>query len=60
MTSKEILQRIIEDEESLSNMQFQLATGQLTNTSKVQTTKRDIARMHTVLTERTLAEGKGK
>lgn len=53
MTSAEIQQRIKEDEENLSMMKFQQATSQLTNTSKIQSTKRDLARMNTVLTERT-------
>ncbi len=58
MTTQEIVQRIKEEEENLSMMRFQLATSQLTNTSKIQLTRRDIARMHIVLTERKLAEGK--
>lgn len=57
MTTAEINQRIKDDEESLTMMRFQLATGQLTNTAKLRLTKRDLARMRTVLTERHIAEG---
>ncbi len=57
MTTAEIHQRIKDDEESLTLMKFQLATGQLTNTAKLRLTKRDLARMQTVLMERHIAEG---
>lgn len=58
MTSEEILQRIKEDEENIAQMRFWLATSQLTNTSKIRITRKDIARMYSVLTERKPAEGK--
>jgi len=40
--------------EELFNLRFQNATGQLDNSSRIKTVKRDIARMYTVLREREL------
>lgn len=51
MTKQEVVDRIDEEEKNLSNMRFQLATSQLTNTSKVSQVRRDIARLKSVLTE---------
>ena len=44
---------LLKDE--LFNLRFQQATGQLTNTARLKTVKKDIARMKTVLTERELS-----
>ena len=38
----------------LFNLRFQLATGQLENTSRINAVKKDIARVKTVLREREL------
>ena len=38
----------------LFNLRFQLATGQLQNTSAIQRCKRDIARMKTIIRQREL------
>ena len=38
----------------LFNLRFQLATGQLQNTSAIQRVKRDIARMKTIIRQREL------
>ena len=38
----------------LFNLRFQLATGQLQNTSAIQHVKRDIARMKTIIRQREL------
>ena len=37
---------------NLFNLRFQQATGQLENTARLKTVKKDIARIKTVLTER--------
>lgn len=39
--------------EELFNLRFQLATGQLVDTNKINSCKKDIARVKTLLTERT-------
>ena len=41
--------------EELFNLRFQRATGQLENTARITRTKRDIARLRTVLREREIA-----
>jgi large subunit ribosomal protein L29 len=41
------------------NLRFQRATGQQENTSRVRTVRRDIARVKTILAERTRAAVKG-
>ena len=63
MTVKEIREKsnaeLLNDIETLKaelfNLRFQQATGQLTNTARMKTVKKDIARMKTVLTERELS-----
>ena len=54
MTSEELVQKLAELKSELFNLRFQQATGQLTNTARLKTVKKDIARMKTVLTEREL------
>lgn len=52
----ELLQRLKEAKEELFNLRFQAATGQLDNTSRIVETKRDIARIYTVIREQELNE----
>lgn len=54
MTDDELKKRILEEENNLVDLRFALATKQLTNTTKIKLTRRDIARMKTVLREREL------
>ncbi|OGP55298.1 MAG: 50S ribosomal protein L29 [Deltaproteobacteria bacterium RBG_13_52_11b] len=44
--------------EELFNLRFQQATGQLDNVMRVPQVKRDIARLKTILKEKTLNKGK--
>ena len=55
MTTKEIHERLVEDQENLSTLHFQLASSQLADTSQIQKLRRDIARMNTLLKERELS-----
>lgn len=55
-TYEELLQRLKEAKEELFNLRFQSATGQLDNTSRIVETKRDIARICTVIREHELSE----
>jgi large subunit ribosomal protein L29 len=48
---KEIQQRLVEAEEELANLRFQLASHQLDNTAKVKIARRDVSRLRTVLRE---------
>lgn len=52
LSNAEIMKEIEALKEELFNLRFQQATGQLTNTARMRTVKKDIARMKTVLTER--------
>jgi large subunit ribosomal protein L29 len=58
MKTEEILQRIQEEERNLVDLRFSHQLKELTNTAKLKLAKRDIARMKTVLNERTRAEKK--
>ena len=40
--------------EELFNLRFQVATGQLDNNRRLQTVRRDIARIYTIMREREL------
>ena len=44
--------------EELFNLRFQQATGQLDNVMRIPQVKRDIARLKTILKEKTLNKGK--
>jgi large subunit ribosomal protein L29 len=51
----ELEHRLGEAKEELFNLRFQNATGQLDNTSRIPTVRRDIARIETMLREREIA-----
>ena len=53
-TNAEIEDFLKKSKEELFNLRFQNATGQLDNSSRIKTVKRDIARMYTVLRKREL------
>ncbi len=50
----ELLTRLREAKEELFNLRFQVATGQLDNNRRLQTVRRDIARIYTIMREREL------
>jgi large subunit ribosomal protein L29 len=47
----EALAKVVELKESLFNLRFQHAVGQLENTGKLKETRRDIARLETIIAE---------
>ncbi len=51
--------RLKDETESLENLKFQKATGQLENFKSIKNTKRLIARIHTLLKEREQSAQKG-
>jgi large subunit ribosomal protein L29 len=55
----EIRQRLVEAEEELANLRFQLASHQLDNTAKVKIARRDVAKLKTVLHAREMKAVKG-
>ena len=55
LDDQQLVERLGEMKEELFNLRFQRATGQLENTARLTRTKRDIARLRTVLREREIA-----
>ena len=55
MTEDELLGRLRESKQELFNLRFQNATGQLDNNRRLNTVRKDIARIYTVMRERELA-----
>jgi len=51
---EELVTKLKEAKEELFNLRFQVATGQLDNNRRLQTVRRDIARIYTVMREREL------
>ncbi len=54
MKDEELVKRIQEEQDNLIDLRFQHELKNLTNTAKLGETKRDIARMLTLLNERKL------
>lgn len=52
-----ILAKLNDAKEELMNLRFQQATGELTDTSRLRIVRRNVARLATILRERTAAEG---
>lgn len=58
LSDDEIRQKITEFSSELFNLRFQKAAGQLSNTSALSKTKRNIARVKTILREREIKSAK--
>jgi large subunit ribosomal protein L29 len=54
LSDTELVRRIQEEEESLANLRFQKVISQLENPMKLRLTRKDIARMKSILRERQL------
>jgi large subunit ribosomal protein L29 len=54
LDDEDLTSRLREAKEELFNLRFQVATGQLDNNRRLQTVRRDIARIYTVMREREL------
>ncbi len=52
MKVEDLQKKVVELNEELFNLRFQLHTGQLENTSRVAQTRKDIARVKTILREK--------
>lgn len=52
-------ERLISSQEELFNLRFQLATGGSQNNAEVARVRKQIARIHTVLREKELADSRG-
>ena len=55
-SNAELLKEINSLKEELFNLRFQQATGQLDNPARMREVKKTIARIKTVITERTLSD----
>jgi large subunit ribosomal protein L29 len=61
LTTEEIRSRLNDAREELMNLRFQMAIGGLTDYTRLRQTRRDIARLMTVLNEReNLAQQEGE
>ena len=52
LSLEELKKRLSDEQESLANLRFQLATSQLESPIKVRTTRRDIAKLETVIRDK--------
>jgi large subunit ribosomal protein L29 len=57
LTDDELEHRLSERRQELFNLRFQSVTGALENSARLKLTKREIARILTVVTEREAAKG---
>ena len=53
LNPEEVKSKLTDAREELMKLRFQQVTGQLTDTSRLRVIRRDIARMETVLSEKT-------
>ncbi len=58
LSIQELKKRLMDEEENLANLRFQLATSQLESPIKVRTVRRDIARLKTVLRQKEVVESR--
>lgn len=56
MSMDELIKALDEAKDEMFNLRFQLATNQLTNTSRITVVRKDIARIKTLIREKQLAE----
>jgi large subunit ribosomal protein L29 len=54
LTADDLAAKLKEAKEELFNLRFQNATGQLDNTARLRTVRKEIARIYTVIREREL------
>ena len=52
LSDEELERRLAESRENLFNLRFQMATGALENSARIELAKRDIARILTIQAER--------
>ncbi len=57
MTDEELVETLVESKGEKFNLRFQLATNQLDNTARIGEVKKDIARILTVMRERSAEAG---
>ena len=55
-TAKELQQQLVDAKKELFNLRFQNATNQLDNTARIKNVRRNIARIQTVISQKSKAE----
>ena len=60
LSAEEIKAKVADTREELMKLRFQQVTGQLTDTSRLKQSRREIARYETLLRERELAGTEGE
>ena len=55
MNIAELNEKLLSQKKELFNLRFQLATGQLENPLRIRSVRRDIARINTIIAEKTQA-----
>ena len=55
-TTEELQAQLVDAKKELFNLRFQNATNQLDNTSRIKDVRRNIARIQTVITQKSKAE----
>jgi large subunit ribosomal protein L29 len=58
LSTNEIVTKLADARQELMNLRFQVITGQLTDTSRLNITRKEIARFETILRERDLGIGR--
>jgi large subunit ribosomal protein L29 len=56
MDEQELLDNLASAQQELFNLRFQHVTGQLDNYSRLRAVRKDLARLHTIMREREIAE----
>ncbi len=56
MTTEDIMKKIESNKEELFNLRFEQATGNLEKPSRINTLRKEVARMKTILRERELGK----
>jgi large subunit ribosomal protein L29 len=59
LNDAELANKLRESKEELFNLRFQLATGQLEDSSRIAALRKDVARCRTLLREREIALAEG-
>jgi len=60
LSQDELLKKLIDGRNELMNLRFQVVTGQLTDTSRLKETRRQIALFETILRQREIAAQEGE
>ncbi len=60
LSTQELTTKLADARHELMNLRFQVVTGQLTDTSRLAKTRKEIARFETLLRERELAGREGE